>query len=86
MSGLYALCFVLAFITNVHSHARSHSDERAVPLVIGETLTINSKALSETRRINVYLPPGYTKSAVTRLPVLYMPDGGISPRQSNASS
>ncbi len=33
--------------------------------------------LHETRRINVYAPPEYAESAATRLPVLYMPDGGI---------
>jgi hypothetical protein len=49
-----------------------------VPLVIGETFTINSKALNETRRINVYAPPGYNESPEMRLPVLYMPDGGIA--------
>ena len=48
----------------------------AEPLVIGETFTIQSTRLKETRRINVYAPPGYAEST-TRLPVLYMPDGGI---------
>lgn len=47
----------------------------AAPLVIGDTFTIESKALGETRRINVYVPPGV---ADTPLPVLYMPDGGIA--------
>lgn len=47
------------------------------PLVMGETFTIRSKALDETRRINVYLPPIYQDSATVRLPVLYMPDGGM---------
>jgi predicted alpha/beta superfamily hydrolase len=50
----------------------------AAPLVIGETFTINSKILGETRRINVYLPPGYKESSKTNFPVLYMPDGGIA--------
>jgi predicted alpha/beta superfamily hydrolase len=50
----------------------------ASPLVIGETFTIQSKTLSETRRINVYMPPQYTESRDSRLPVLYMPDGGIA--------
>lgn len=49
----------------------------ATPLAIGETFTITSRVLGETRRINVYLPPGYAQSPDTRLPVLYMPDGGI---------
>jgi predicted alpha/beta superfamily hydrolase len=48
------------------------------PLAIGETFTIQSKTLSETRRINVYMPPQYTESRDARLPVLYMPDGGIA--------
>jgi predicted alpha/beta superfamily hydrolase len=75
---LYAFCFILAFVTVANGQARPDSDANAVPLVIGETFTINSKTLNETRRINVYMPPGYTKSAEARLPVLYMPDGGIA--------
>jgi predicted alpha/beta superfamily hydrolase len=75
---LYAVCFVLAFITFANGQTHPYSDVKVAPLVIGDTFTINSKALSETRRINVYLPPGYTESAAARLPVLYMPDGGIA--------
>jgi predicted alpha/beta superfamily hydrolase len=37
---------------------------------------VPSKRLGEDRRINVYLPPGYTGGAAT-FPVLYMPDGGV---------
>jgi predicted alpha/beta superfamily hydrolase len=77
---LIVLCFVLAFAAfAAHGQApRSSADEKAVPLVIGETFTINSKILNETRRINVYLPPGYKESPNSRVPVLYMPDGGIA--------
>lgn len=49
----------------------------ASPLVVGETFTIESKTLGEARHINVYLPSCYGQSPDTRLPVLYMPDGGI---------
>ena len=49
----------------------------AAPLVIGETFTIASKTLGEVRRINVYAPPGYADAPSARLPVLYMPDGGM---------
>jgi predicted alpha/beta superfamily hydrolase len=52
--------------------------DKASPLVIGETFTIESKVLKETRRINVYMPPGYAESPALRLPVLYMPDGGMA--------
>jgi predicted alpha/beta superfamily hydrolase len=51
--------------------------QKAQPLVIGETFTMQSRVLGETRRINVYLPPVYSDSARPRLPVLYMPDGGM---------
>jgi predicted alpha/beta superfamily hydrolase len=50
----------------------------ASPLVIGETFTLKSKVLNETRRINVYLPAGYAEAPAVRLPVLYMPDGGLA--------
>lgn len=49
----------------------------AGPLCIGQTFTLASKILGETRRLNVYLPAGYAESATQRLPVLYMPDGGL---------
>ena len=49
----------------------------AAPLVIGETFTIASKVLVETRRINVYMPPGHADAPHTPVPVLYMPDGGM---------
>jgi predicted alpha/beta superfamily hydrolase len=47
----------------------------ASPLAIGDTWTIASTALGETRRINVYVPAGVPPG--TPLPVLYMPDGGM---------
>jgi predicted alpha/beta superfamily hydrolase len=49
----------------------------AAPLVIGESFTVQSKALGETRRINVYRPQPWGLDPKTPLPVLYMPDGGI---------
>lgn len=49
----------------------------AAPLVIGQTFTIRSRVLGEVRRINVYAPPPYADSPNVRLPVLYMPDGGL---------
>ena len=50
---------------------------RPDPLAIGDTFTLHSSILGETRRINVYAPAGYAASDSVRLPVLYMPDGGI---------
>lgn len=48
------------------------------PLAIGDTFTLESTVLGETRRINVYRPPLYGEAASAPLPVLYMPDGGIA--------
>lgn len=44
------------------------------PIAIGETFTIESRILAETRRINVFAPPFADDGP---LPVLYMLDGGI---------
>jgi predicted alpha/beta superfamily hydrolase len=55
----------------------AHAQTAPTPLAIGQTFTLPSVALHETRRINVYVPPGYADSAAVRLPVLYMPDGGV---------
>ncbi len=43
---------------------------------IGRSITIDSRVLGETRRINIYTPPGYAASN-QRYPVLYLLDGGI---------
>lgn len=51
--------------------------EAAEPVPAHQSFTLESKALKETRRINVYLPPGYEAAKSTRYPVLYMPDGGL---------
>ena len=53
-------------------------NQPTTPLVIGDTFTIDSKIMKEKRVINVYLPPGYKESPNARVPVLYMPDGGIA--------
>jgi len=70
--------FVLAGALALASAAVSVATTTAsasAPLTIGETWTIASTALGETRRINVYVPAGIP--AGTPLPVLYMPDGGM---------
>ncbi len=59
-------------------HSAATVATSAAPLVIGDTFTLDSEALGETRRINVYLPPGYAQPSAARFPVLYMPDGGMA--------
>ncbi|TPG64510.1 alpha/beta hydrolase [Hymenobacter nivis] len=65
------------FLLAAHALRAQTLGALAEPLAIGQTFTLPSKVLGETRRINVYLPPGYADSAALRLPVLYMPDGGV---------
>ena len=50
----------------------------SAPLVIGETFTMPSEVLHESRRINVYFPPGFSAASDSALPVLVMPDGGLA--------
>ena len=45
------------------------------PIIIGETIQIQSKVMGEERTILVSTPPGYDQSS-ERFPVLYMTDGG----------
>ena len=56
--------------------ARSGAAAAQEPVPPHETFTLQSAAVGEARRINVYLPPGYAANR-TRYPVLYMPDGGV---------
>ncbi|MDQ1833376.1 alpha/beta hydrolase [Massilia scottii] len=44
--------------------------------VVSQTFTLDSTVLSETRRINVFVPSGHGGETGAPLPVLYMPDGG----------
>jgi predicted alpha/beta superfamily hydrolase len=74
----FSAVIIGAFIFCIISSAQVKAQNEASPLSIGDTFTIDSKILNEKRRINVYLPPGYKESSDVRLPVLYMPDGGIA--------
>lgn len=74
--ALNAVLLAAASPAQAQAHAPV-SASAAAPLTVGETFTIDSRVLHETRRINVYLPAAYSETADTRLPVLYMPDGGI---------
>jgi predicted alpha/beta superfamily hydrolase len=49
--------------------------EEALPIHL--SLRVPSRALAETRIVNVHVPRGYDGKAETRYPVLYMLDGGI---------
>jgi predicted alpha/beta superfamily hydrolase len=78
MKALYRMAAVMMLGARTgHAQEDSTVVSPSSPLVIGETFTLQSNTLGETRRINVYLPPPYAATPDRRLPVLYMPDGGI---------
>lgn len=59
------------------SPARAQQAPPPDPVPPHDSLALASRALGETRPINVHVPRGYAASATVRWPVLYMPDGGI---------
>lgn len=67
----------LVFLFAIWSCGPAHAGDAATPLVIGETFAMPSKALGETRRINVYRPPVPDSAKDAALPVLYLLDGGV---------
>jgi uncharacterized protein len=74
-----AAAFVIGFSSvQVQAQTSPATASDVAPLAVGETFTIQSNVLRETRRINVYLPAGYARASDMRLPVMYMPDGGIA--------
>lgn len=58
--------------------AQSPAASAAESIAFGETFTIASAILGETRRINVYVPPAWGEAPDARRPVLFMPDGGLA--------
>jgi predicted alpha/beta superfamily hydrolase len=58
--------------------ARGVSDSGLGPIVIGESFTVRSAVMGESRRINVFMPTVYGEKVEGRLPVLYVLDGGMN--------
>ena len=81
-------CFTLmVFVSQASAGAAVKSQDN----VFGQSFTIDSKALSEPRDIQIYLPQGY-ESSDKRYPVLYIVDGqrlflhGVSLQQTFTSA
>lgn len=67
---LYLIAFFLLFAQFAHAQKNA-----AKPFILGETIELKSKILSEKRILNIYLPEGYNESDTTRYPVVYLLDG-----------
>lgn len=66
-------CSVLVLVALLSACGTSRP---ADPVLPHDSFTLQSKAVGELRRINVYTPPGYA-AGTNNYPVLYMPDGGV---------
>lgn len=71
-------CILLVTIGFNSAEAQTALKENSkTELTIGEVVTIDSKILSESRTLNIYLPQGYTVSDTLKYPVIYVLDGSM---------
>lgn len=71
--------FILITIAFTSSSAQTTIKEQSkTPLTIGEVVTIDSKMLSESRVLNIYLPDGYKVADTLKYPVIYVLDGSMN--------
>lgn len=70
---LTLLCLALAALSVPAQEPAPVSGEE--PFVLGVTRTIRSDELGETRKLNIYLPPGHGADPEQRFPVIYLLDG-----------
>lgn len=74
------LFFTILFITISFNSTQSQTalkESSKTPLNIGEVVTIESKILSESRILNIYLPDGYKANDTLKYPVVYVLDGSM---------
>lgn len=72
MNKILCVFVALSFIVDSSS---AQQKRNTTPFVLGETDTIQSAELKETRKINIYLPEGYSQDSATLYPVIYLLDG-----------
>jgi len=75
MKFYFLIAGYLIFL-NPTSFAQKQSNSK--PFVLGKTEQIHSTELNETRKLNVYLPEGYSPDAKSTYPVIYLLDGSAS--------
>ncbi len=74
LPALFAACLLTAAAPAL---AAPPAAEEGRPIVIGRSYELRSAILGDVRRINVYLPPGYS-DPTKRFPVLVLLDGGAA--------
>ena len=71
-----SVLLTLALLAASPALAQTAPVDQGRPIIIGRSLTLDSRVLGETRRINVHLPASYDKAPARTYPVLYLLDGG----------
>lgn len=70
--------WILPLLLLITADVCSQTDQRLKslpPFVLGVVDTVQSKALNEKRRLNIYLPEGYSPDSAALYPVIYLLDG-----------
>jgi predicted alpha/beta superfamily hydrolase len=71
------LIFTSIFISGLAFAQSPIKSSEISPLSIGESIEFKSETLEENRRINVYLPVGYSSDSSRKYPVIYLLDGSM---------
>jgi len=66
----------ITFLTVTYSSMGQSQDK--TPLTIGESVTIESTVLDESRQLNIYLPESYHPDSSRTYPVIYLLDGAMN--------
>lgn len=78
MKHLFFSIFLIAIGFNSAEAQTVLKESSKNPMTIGEVVTFNSKILSESRTLNIYLPEGYNVADTLKYPVIYVLDGSIN--------
>lgn len=72
------IAFICIISISITSRGQSNKVKKQPgQITLGITDEIKSTVLSETRKLNIYLPEGYKPTDTTEYPVIYLLDGGI---------
>ncbi|MBJ7882388.1 alpha/beta hydrolase [Gelidibacter salicanalis] len=77
MKHFFYSIFIMTICFSSAEAQTSLKESSKTPLTIGEVVTIDSKILSESRRLNIYLPEDYKVSDTLKYPVIYVLDGSM---------
>jgi len=73
----HPVCWFMTLLLAIFGLPFAGLAQQAQPLCIGQTFSLPSKILKESRTINISLPDNYDASDTQRYPVVYVLDGGI---------